>query len=302
MKRRVVKKNGRDKAFIGAIIGAVAGIAGGIISGKKKKKAEEEAYAQAQDDQTRMEGVQQAAAMSSSYANQDYIDQYQNKITLKGGGKVNIKKGNSKDRIVSAKRYAMGGRKKYAMGAMTPVSPKIDSTGVLINNIGQGITNGISVANGNSANNMGALTPSTITGIDSILTNRKIAADANTLKTQTNNLNISPTSTRRTAAFGTEAGAASGGVGGLVGSLFGNSKTPKAVKKTDGFSFEAPKTGLIQNSYQLDANGNPITALNTPMIPVDPNLAINPAYSDRLQMAKMGKRKSISKRSQSSGL
>lgn len=83
MKRKVINENGRQKAFIGAAIGAVGNLVGGIISKRKQKKAQEKAYRQAQEEQTRSEGVQQAQAMSAQYANQDYVDEYRNKITLK---------------------------------------------------------------------------------------------------------------------------------------------------------------------------------------------------------------------------
>ena len=103
MKKVVIKKDSntgeRKEAFLGAIIGAVTGIAGSIISGKKKKRAEEQAFKLAQDEQNRIDGIQQAQAMSSQYANQDYVDQYLNKVTLKNGGKVKVKQSKKGDRM-----------------------------------------------------------------------------------------------------------------------------------------------------------------------------------------------------------
>ena len=107
MKRKVVKVDTRNKAFLGAIIGTVSNVIGGAISRRKQRKAQEKAQAQ----QTELEGYQQAAAMSSAYANQDYVDEYRNKITLKNGGKVK-----TNDRIKVAKKFACGGRKKANLG------------------------------------------------------------------------------------------------------------------------------------------------------------------------------------------
>lgn len=107
MKRKVVKQDTRNKAFLGAIIGTVSNVIGGAISRRKQRKAQEKAQAQ----QTELEGYQQAAAMSSAYANQDYVNEYRNKITLKNGGKVK-----TNDRIKVAKKFACGGRKKANLG------------------------------------------------------------------------------------------------------------------------------------------------------------------------------------------
>ena len=154
MKRKVINENGRDKAFIGAAIGAVGNIVGGIIGRRKQKKAAEKAYRQQQIQQTRDEGFQQAQAMSSQLANQDYVDEYRNKITLKNGGKV--KKSNKySDRIAVAKQFKCGGRKKSSFGSA--ISNSFKSIGEDFNNqnlnntittIGNGITSAIS-GNGN---------------------------------------------------------------------------------------------------------------------------------------------------------
>ena len=83
----------RQKAFIGAIIGAAASIAGGIIKGNKQKKAQEKAQAEAQAAQDHKDALQNAQALTSAYANQDYVDQYNDKLTLKCGGRVRRKAG-----------------------------------------------------------------------------------------------------------------------------------------------------------------------------------------------------------------
>lgn len=83
----------RQKAFIGAIIGAAASIAGGIIKGNKQKKAQEKAQAEAQAAQDHKDALQNAQALTSAYANQDYVGQYNDKLTLKCGGRVRRKAG-----------------------------------------------------------------------------------------------------------------------------------------------------------------------------------------------------------------
>ena len=83
----------RQKAFIGAIIGAAASIAGGIIKGNKQKKAQEKAQAEAQAAQDHKDALQNAQALTSAYANQDYVSQYNDKLTLKCGGRVRRKAG-----------------------------------------------------------------------------------------------------------------------------------------------------------------------------------------------------------------
>lgn len=114
MKNKVVK---RDKAFIGAVIGAVGNIVGSAISANKKKKAEEKAFKMQQEEQYRQDSLAAAQAMTESYANQDYVDEYKKKVVLKNGGKMKIKKNNYTDRINHQKKYACGGRKKANFGS-----------------------------------------------------------------------------------------------------------------------------------------------------------------------------------------
>lgn len=85
----------RQKAFIGTIIGAAASIAGGIIKGNKQKKAQEKAQAEAQAEaqaaQDHKDALQNAQVLTSAYANQDYVGQYNDKLILKCGGRVRRK-------------------------------------------------------------------------------------------------------------------------------------------------------------------------------------------------------------------
>lgn len=122
--------NSRKKAFIGAAIGAATSIVGGLIGRRKQRKAQERAFRQAQEEQTKNEGFQQAAALSAQYVNQDYVNEYRNKITLKNGGKVSMKHKNN-DRVSVAKKFKCGGRKKSSFGSQ------------LINNIKDNAANGL---------------------------------------------------------------------------------------------------------------------------------------------------------------
>jgi hypothetical protein len=80
-------KGTRDKAMIGALIGGVAGIAGSLIAANKQKKADAALLKQNQIAENNAATLQAAQAMSAGYANQDYVDEYNKKITLKMGGK-----------------------------------------------------------------------------------------------------------------------------------------------------------------------------------------------------------------------
>lgn len=136
MKNKIVKRN---KAFIGAIIGAVGNIVGSAISANKKKKAEEKAFKMQQEEQYRQDSLAAAQAMTQSYSNQDYVDEYKKKIVLKNGGKMKIKKSNYTDRIKNQKKYACGGRKKANFGSTIANQFSGDN---LNNNVG-GIASGI---------------------------------------------------------------------------------------------------------------------------------------------------------------
>ena len=114
MKNKVVKRN---KAFLGSIIGAVGGVIGSAIGAAKTRKAEEKAFKIQQEEQYRRDSLAAAQAMTQSYANQDYVDEYKKKVVLKNGGKMKIKKTNYTDRINNQKKYVCGGRKKANFGS-----------------------------------------------------------------------------------------------------------------------------------------------------------------------------------------
>lgn len=120
-----MKKIVRKKAFIGAAIGAVANIAGGLISGAKKRRAQEEQQAA----QNVRDAIQRNQSLAQQYNNQEYVDEYLKKQTLKMGGefkdrnKVNAAK--SKARCGTMKKYACGGRKKGLFGLSEEVGGEI---------------------------------------------------------------------------------------------------------------------------------------------------------------------------------
>lgn len=268
MKNKVNNEDNRNKAFLGAVIGAVGGIAGGIISKRRQKKAAEKAYRQAQIDQTRNEGFQQVAAMSSQYANQDYVDEYNNKITFKNGGKVNIKRRDT-DRITLAKRFKCGGRKKAGLG--TDIINDFKNIGQEFkgNNLGNTIVDSLNgLSNAFNSGNGSSQTLNDINNIamNTIRRNKDITqkADANKLQQP-----VAKFGCRKKGLFGV--GAAIGGISSIIGGATSSTNIPKQVKVSNGFGYDVPKIGIERNSYDI-ANANNI-------------------YTDRLNQAKMGMRK-----------
>lgn len=285
MKRKVINRNGRSKAFIGAAIGAVGNLVGGLISKNKQKKAAEKAYRQQQEEQTRIEGVQQAAAMSAQYANQDYVNQYRDKITLKNGGKVNMKRKDN-DRISVAKKFACGGRRKANLGSEIVSDIKNirqEFKGENLGNTIVGAINGVAGAinpTGNSVGAAGALTGTDATTMSNIQRNKEIAQAAEQRKQQ--RTTAAKYGTHKKAMFGI--GSAISGISNVIGAATKSTQPQKQIKKSDGFAYDAPKTGIQQNSYQTDENGNPINTTNI-------DNTINSNTYDRLSQAKMGIRK-----------
>lgn len=81
--KKVIKTDNRKKAFLGALIGGVASIAGSAIGAAKKRKAEREKLKQQQIEQNQNDAKAQAQALTASVADQDYVDEYNKKVTLK---------------------------------------------------------------------------------------------------------------------------------------------------------------------------------------------------------------------------
>ena len=97
-----------------------------------------------QEEQYRQDSLAAAQAMTQSYANQDYVDEYKKKVVLKNGGKMKTKQDNYTDRIKNQKKYACGGRKKANFGSTITNQ----FSGNNLNNTVGGIVSGIgSVAN-----------------------------------------------------------------------------------------------------------------------------------------------------------
>lgn len=109
-----MKKCKRKKAFVGTIAGSVIGaglqVAASAIQANKERKAMEEQ----QQMQNKLDATKQAAALTSAYSNQEYVDDFKKKITLKAGGKY--KRVNNSDRITKEKQFKCGGRKKAEIG------------------------------------------------------------------------------------------------------------------------------------------------------------------------------------------
>ena len=74
--KKIVKRN---KAWLGAVIGAATNIAGSIIGGNAQKKAAR-AQARAQNRQATLE---MANNLSNAYGDQEYVDDFQNKIAFR---------------------------------------------------------------------------------------------------------------------------------------------------------------------------------------------------------------------------
>lgn len=133
------KKVKRNKAFLGAIIGAVAGIGSSILGGVMNKNSSEKAQRQQQISQNRKDTYSMAQNLSNAYGNQEYVDEFNKRITFKKGGKMNTKD----DRLIREKKFACGGRKKAcggrakaACGTRKKAEWGAEDTSALINGLG----------------------------------------------------------------------------------------------------------------------------------------------------------------------
>lgn len=135
MKRKV--KNERDKAFIGAIVGAVGSIASGVASAVKKKKA----LRKQQIAQNKQDTLQGAQSITEAYSNQDYVDDFQDRIEFKNGGSMKTK--NYKDRIKNEKKFRCGGRKKAKNGIKWTDNDTSDVISSVGSSIGSAISNSV---------------------------------------------------------------------------------------------------------------------------------------------------------------
>lgn len=116
--KKVKKANTRDKAWLGAVIGGVANIATSLISSYQQEQAQKRELAAQQRMQQQQNiananiaAQQQAGTMTNALANQNYVDEYKNKIVMKNGGFYDRL---SKDKAI----FKCGGKKKAAGGSM----------------------------------------------------------------------------------------------------------------------------------------------------------------------------------------
>lgn len=116
--KKVIKTDNRKKAFLGALIGGVAGIAGSIIGAAKKRKAEREKLKQQQIEQNQNDAKAQAQALTASVADQDYVDEYNKKVTLKMGGDKKFNDRIKSNKTKSNRIFKCGGQKKAKMGSL----------------------------------------------------------------------------------------------------------------------------------------------------------------------------------------
>lgn len=116
--KKVIKTDNRKKAFLGALIGGVASIAGSAIGAAKRRKAEREKLKQQQIEQNQNDAKIQAQALTASVANQDYVDEYNKKATLKMGGDKKFNDRIKSNKTKSNRIFKCGGRKKAEMGSL----------------------------------------------------------------------------------------------------------------------------------------------------------------------------------------
>lgn len=116
--KKVIKTGNREKAFLGALIGGVASIAGSAIGAAKRRKAEREKLKQQQIEQNQNDAKAQAQALTASVANQDYVDEYNKKVTLKMGGDKKFNDRIKSNKTKSNRIFKCGGRKKAEMGSL----------------------------------------------------------------------------------------------------------------------------------------------------------------------------------------
>ncbi len=254
------KDRQRQKAFIGAVIGAAASIAGGIIKGNKQKKAQEKAQA----EQDHRDALQNARALTSAYANQDYVDQYNDKLTLKCGGRV---------------------RRKANFG--TEFAQALPGLGNLAS----------SITGVEGLNQLGASIEQGITTNQQINENKRIAQEAEQrkqLQAGQQQLNITsdkmtnPMTMYQRSSFINKykcggrkkawIGAAISAVGNIAGSALGNKNKDVQVKQADQVVYSAPKTGLERPEWITNDVIQPVNTQPT-------------IYRDRLQTYRCGGRR-----------
>lgn len=144
--KKVIKTDNRKKAFLGALIGGVASIAGSAIGAAKRRKAEREKLKQQQIEQNQNDAKAQAQALTASVANQDYVDEYNKKVTLKMGGDKKFNDRIKSNKTKSNRIFKCGGRKKAEMGSLIGQNGVGEEIGDAMSGIG-GLANSLFAPN-----------------------------------------------------------------------------------------------------------------------------------------------------------
>lgn len=116
--RKIVKRDNRKKAFLGALIGGIASMVGSAIGAAKSRKAEREQLRQQQIEQNKNDAKAQAQALTAAVADQDYVDEYNKKVTLKMGGDKKFNDRIKSNKTKSNRIFKCGGQKKAKMGSL----------------------------------------------------------------------------------------------------------------------------------------------------------------------------------------
>lgn len=252
----------RQKAFIGAIIGAAASIAGGIIKGNKQKKAQEKAQAEAQAAQDHKDALQNAQALTSAYANQDYVSQYNDKLTLKCGGRVRRKAS-----FGTEFADALPG-----LGNLVSSITGVQGLGELGTVIGQGISANQQINENKRIAREAEQRKQLQSGQQQLNITSDKMTNPMTMYQRSSFINKYKCGGRRKAWFGAAIGAAES----LIGGMFGNKgQEPIKVKQADQASYSDPKTGLERPEWIT--NGT----VQQPVMPQS-------VYRDRLNVYRCG--------------
>lgn len=115
----------RKKAWLGAAIGAVGGIVGGLIGGRKQRKAQRAMLRAQQYEANRNASIENSNALEQAYADQSYVDDYNDRLAFSYGGK----------------------RKKCVAGAEEPIDDNVVDGSVkdntMTSDLGSGIVSGV---------------------------------------------------------------------------------------------------------------------------------------------------------------
>lgn len=157
----------KNKAFLGALIGAGTSLIGGFFANKAKKKAATEQARQQQINENKKSAFEQAINLTNVYGNQDYVDDYDNRIEFANGGFVK----NPASKFI--------GRNKFETGGIVETKNN--------NNVNTVDTNKI-----NLINELGNSLPTLTGGILSLI-NKPITTPATTQQVGSMNANLAST-------------------------------------------------------------------------------------------------------------